>query len=99
MCTSSTRKSGKGRHVKIITDNSVETVVLGNTEMNNDSRCCLNKLSLLCHRGGEEYEYACPLTLGTESCQSMRHQNNFCCCNFVNRTSSRRNSKCAYQDR
>jgi hypothetical protein len=28
---------GKWRPVKIITDNSVETVVFGNTEMNNDS--------------------------------------------------------------
>jgi hypothetical protein len=38
MCTSSTHKrgGGKGRPVKIITDNSVETIVFGNTEMNND---------------------------------------------------------------
>jgi hypothetical protein len=38
MCTSSTPKGGggKGRPVKIITDNSVETIVLGSTEMNND---------------------------------------------------------------
>ena len=36
MCTSSTRKGGggKGRPVKIITDNSVETIVFG---MKNDS--------------------------------------------------------------
>ena len=30
------------------------------------------------HRGGKGYEYACPLILGMESCQSMRHQGNFC---------------------
>jgi hypothetical protein len=37
--TSSTREvgGGKGRPVEIITDNSVETVVCGNTEINNDS--------------------------------------------------------------
>jgi hypothetical protein len=35
------------------------------------------KLSPHRHRGGEGYEYAFPLTLGTESCQSMRHQDNF----------------------
>ena len=39
MCTSSTRKGGggKGRPVKIITDNSAETIVFGKTEMNSDS--------------------------------------------------------------
>ena len=39
MYTSSTRRSGIGkeRPVKIFTDNSVETIVFGNTEMNNDS--------------------------------------------------------------
>jgi hypothetical protein len=42
MCTSSTRKCGggggsKGRPVKIITDNSVETIVFGNNEYDNDS--------------------------------------------------------------
>jgi hypothetical protein len=36
-CTSSTRKDGKGRPVKIITDNSVETIVFGNNDVNNDS--------------------------------------------------------------
>ena len=37
--TSSTCKvrGGKGCPVKIITDNSVETIVFGNTEKNNDS--------------------------------------------------------------
>ena len=35
MCTPSTHKSrgGKGRPVEIITDNSVETVVFGNTDI------------------------------------------------------------------
>ena len=35
MCTSSTRKGGGGkeRPVKIITDNSVENIVFGNTEI------------------------------------------------------------------
>ena len=37
-----------------------------------------SKLSPHRHRGGEEKEYACLLTLGMESCQSMRHQDNFC---------------------
>ena len=39
MCTSSTDKGGgeKGRPVKTITVDSVETIVFGNTEMNNDS--------------------------------------------------------------
>ena len=39
MCTSSTHKRGVGNGgaVKIITDNSVETIVLGNNEINNDS--------------------------------------------------------------
>ena len=34
--------SGKGRPVKIITDNSVETIVFGKTEINNDSQCHLS---------------------------------------------------------
>ena len=33
------------------------------------------------YRGSEVYEYACPLTLRMESCQSMTHHDNFC--NFV----------------
>ena len=42
MSTFGTRRGGeggggKGRPVKIITDNSVETVVFGNNEINNDS--------------------------------------------------------------
>ena len=39
MCNSSIHKGrgGKGRPVKIITDDSVETIAFGNTEMNNDS--------------------------------------------------------------
>jgi hypothetical protein len=39
MCTSSTHKGGggKGQPVKLITDNSVKTIVFGTTEMNNDS--------------------------------------------------------------
>jgi hypothetical protein len=39
MCTSSTHKGGggKGRYVKIITDNIVEAVVFVNTEMHDDS--------------------------------------------------------------
>ena len=41
MCTSSTCKCWEGgvkrRPVKIITDNSIETVVFGYNEMNNDS--------------------------------------------------------------
>jgi hypothetical protein len=40
MCTSSTpngRGGGKGRPVKIITDNSVENLVLGNNKIKNDS--------------------------------------------------------------
>ena len=41
-----------------------------------------SKLNPLRHRSGKGYEYACPLTLGTESCQSMRYQGNFFC-NFV----------------
>ena len=41
------------------------------------------KLNALRHRGGKGYEYACPLTLGTESCQSMRYQDNFFVCNLV----------------
>ena len=41
MCTSSTRKvggrgGGKGRPVKIVADNSVEAIVFGNNEINND---------------------------------------------------------------
>ena len=71
---------GKGRPVIIdlITDNSVETIVFGNTEMNNDSLDAVkSKLSPHRHRGGKGCGYACLLTLGTESCQSMRHQENF----------------------
>ena len=39
MCTSSTSKGGygKGRPVKVITDNSVDTIVFGNTDINNGS--------------------------------------------------------------
>jgi len=40
-----------------------------------------SKLSLHRHRGDKGYEYACPLTLGTESCQSITHQDHLC--NFV----------------
>jgi hypothetical protein len=36
MYTSSTRRGGKEQPVKIITLSSVETIVFGNTEMNND---------------------------------------------------------------
>ena len=36
-----------------------------------------SKLSPHCHRGGKVYEYACPLTFGTESWQSIAHQDNF----------------------
>ena len=32
----------EGRPVKIFTDNTVETIVFGNNEMNNESRCHLN---------------------------------------------------------
>jgi hypothetical protein len=32
----------KVRPVKIITNNNVETIVFGNNEINNDSRCRLN---------------------------------------------------------
>ena len=32
----------EGKPVKIFADNSVETKVFGNTEINNDSRCHLN---------------------------------------------------------
>ena len=48
MCTSSTCKGGvgKGRPVKIISDNSVEAIIFGNTEMNNYSRCHLNPSSV-----------------------------------------------------
>ena len=35
------------------------------------------KLSPHRNRGSKGYEYACPLTLGTESCRPMRHQDNF----------------------
>jgi len=41
-----------------------------------------SKLSTHRHRGGNGYEYACPLTLETESCQSITYQDNFLC-NFV----------------
>jgi hypothetical protein len=41
-----------------------------------------SKLSPHRHRGGKGYEYVCPLTLGTESCLSIRHQDNVFC-NFV----------------
>ena len=33
-----------------------------------------SKLSPHRHKGGKGSEYTCPLTLGIESCQSMRHQ-------------------------
>jgi hypothetical protein len=36
-----------------------------------------SKLCPYRHMSGKGYEYACPLTLGMESCQSMRHQDNF----------------------
>ena len=59
----------EGRPVKIFTQNSVETIVFGNTEMNNDYLdAVLSKLSPLFHRGGQGKEYACTLALGMESC-------------------------------
>ena len=68
----------EGRPVKIFTDNSVETIVFGNTEINTTLLMPFkSKLSTHRHRLGKEYEYACPLTLKMESCQSMRHQDNF----------------------
>ena len=36
-----------------------------------------SKLSPHRHKDGGGYEYACPLVLGTESCVSMRYQDNF----------------------
>ena len=36
-----------------------------------------SKLSPHRQGGGKGYEYACPLTLGMESCQSITHQDNF----------------------
>ena len=45
-----------------------------------------SKLSPHRHRGGKGYEYACPLTLGTEICQSIAHQDSLLLlffCNFV----------------
>ena len=36
-----------------------------------------SRLSPHRHKGGKGYEYACPLTLGMESCQLMRPQDNF----------------------
>ena len=35
------------------------------------------KLSPHRNKGGKGHEYACPLTLGMENCQLMRHQDNF----------------------
>ena len=82
MCTSSTRKGGgrvgKGRPVKIITDNSVETTFSGKMRLIMTlSMPFKSKLSPHRHRGGMGYEHACPLTLGTGICQSMKHQDNF----------------------
>ena len=38
-----------------------------------------SKLNGLHYRGSKRYEYVCPLTLGMESYQSMRYQDNFFC--------------------
>ena len=57
MCTSSFCKDGggggKGRPVKIITDNSAETIVFGNNEINNNSMPFKSKLSPDCKRDGK----------------------------------------------
>ena len=37
-----------------------------------------------------DYEYACPLTLRTESCQSMRCQGNFFLFNNIERRTDRK---------